>query len=549
MDLRKRVAAFCVFLIFLSGLASAQSQYAFRVSFKHKAETLSISNPEKFLSPRALARRAAQNVSVDERDIPVAAADLASVLSLTQGRLHSTSRWLNNCVVWLTDSSKILALYQHSNVESVQLVGYKPAQTSSNPRNPTPPSPVFKTSANPAYYGSAWPQTNFLNGGCLHDKGFRGKGKLIAILDDGFFYVNTAPGFDSVYSSGRIVDSVNFVQGGNDIYSSFLTHGSMVLSTMAATVPFTYVGAAPDAEYALYVTEAAGSETPIEMDNMVAAFERADSIGVDVISASIGYNTFDSPFPSLTPAQLDGKTTVAAIGANIAAQKGILVVITAGNEGSGGLLTPGDADSVLTVGNVDGNKVPASSSGYGPNFANHIKPEVVALGQPGAVLISGLSPTSSSGTSVSTPQIAGWAASLWQGSVGKTNVQIKQAIIKSGQLYPNPQMPQLGYGIPDFCKADVLLDIGDADDFFTSSTVFPNPFSNTISFNLQSKTSGKAQFSMTDLTGKLVFSTEVQLTASANRLSVTLPNSLASGMYLSKLEMDGRMKVFRLVKQ
>ncbi|HRO43079.1 MAG TPA: S8/S53 family peptidase [Flavipsychrobacter sp.] len=537
----------------LAHFADANPRYAFRINFIDKKGSFSIDNPSTFLSPRALERRTKQGIRIDELDLPVSPGYIKDVLSLSNGTLHTTSKWLNSCVVWLYDSSSISKLETIPFISSITYVGNERqnlhgslAPNTSNTNGTIPPK--YKTTANAAYYGDAWGQTSFVKGECLHDKGFRGKGKLIAVLDDGFHYVNVALAFDSIYSSGRVVDAVNFVQGGNDVYSSFLTHGTLVLSTMAANIPNTYVGAAPDAEYALYVTENASSETPLEMDNMVAAFERADSIGADVVSASVGYNSFDAPFPSIPPPQLDGKTTIAAIGANIASQKGILVVITAGNEGSGGLLTPGDADSALTVGNVDINRIPAGSSGHGPNFANRIKPEVCALGQPGYVITGGLTPFTAVGTSISTPQIAGWAACLWQGSIGKTNTEIKQAIIQSSHLFPNPQMPQLGYGIPDFCQANVILNLNDVKENSNAILAYPNPFNEQLTINLLARKAERLTITITDVTGKTVFVSSQMLHEGTNKLHIKIP-ALASGIYVCKLMMDDEVRTLRVVKE
>jgi len=390
-----------------------------------------------------------------------------------------------------------------------------------------------------------------VNGDCLHDKGRKGQGMRIAVLDDGFHYVNTQIAFDSIFLNGRIVDTRNFVQGNTDVYSNTLTHGTEVLSTIAGYLPNTYVGAAPLAEFALYVTEDAAHEWPVEMDNLVAAFERADSAGVDIISTSTGYNSFDPPFQaqSITNAQMDGKTTIAAIGANIAASKGILMVITAGNEGNGGLLTPGDADSALTVGNVDASKAPAGTSGYGPNAAGHIKPEVCALGSPGSVITTGTTPFSASGTSISTPQIAGFAACLWQGSAGKTNTQIKRAIIQSAHLYPNPQMPQLGYGVPDFCAADVILDIAGPSAAAAQISVYPNPARASFTISLTVFIKQTAVISLCDVTGNTVLTKEVTLNPGTTSVPVTLPGGIAAGLYMYKIMMDGNLLTGKIVLQ
>lgn len=527
----------------------AADQYAFKISFRDKGRAFSPEDVRQHLTSRALQRRIDMGITLDERDIPVSSKYVEEVLRVTDGSLHLTSRWLNSCVVWVKDTSNIHTIRTKPHVASVELVGLNQASRAGVGNSRKEQTSKQKSAADPTYYGQSWGQTNFVKGDCLHDRGWRGAGKLIAVLDDGFFYVNTAPAFDSLFKSGRILDTRNFSNGGTDVYSDFFAHGTTVLSTMAAILPNTYVGAAPDAQYALYITEISGSETPLEMDNMVAAMERADSIGADIISASLGYNTFDPPFPSIPAAQLDGNSTVAAIGANIASQKGLLVVITAGNEGGGGLLTPGDANEALTVGNVNNNRTPASNSGHGPNAAQRVKPEVCALGQPAAVVSAGFSPFFSSGTSFSTPQIAAWAACLWQGNAGKTNVDIKQAIIKSSSLFPNPQMPQLGYGIPDFCNANTLLDIAVLPASEGISFVYPNPFQNRVNVRVPANYRGSVVLQLTSVTGQQLANTTMVSQGNAERIAWHLPETLVPGIYFCRVQIGDIVQVFRLVKE
>jgi hypothetical protein len=68
-----------------------------------------------------------------------------------------------------------------------------------------------KTTGSSAYYGTAYDQTKLVNGDYLHDRGYKGKGKLIAVMDEGFAGVNTGPVFDSLMKSGRLADTRNFV--------------------------------------------------------------------------------------------------------------------------------------------------------------------------------------------------------------------------------------------------------------------------------------------------------------------------------------------------
>jgi len=533
--------------------AFSQEQFAFRVHFRDKKGAPSLDDAAAYLSPRALQRRAAFGILPDESDRPVSPHYIESVRQLTGGRIRTVSRWLNHCTVLVDDSADIMQLRELDFITETEFIASFPGELQRD-KTAASSSPAgilglpFKTTADPAYYGATWTQTSLVNGGCLHDMGYRGQGKLIAVLDDGFMYVNTAPGFDSLRQQGRIADRYNFVLSDTGVYS-YGGHGTTVLSTMAGLIPNTYVGAAPSAQYALYITEDVTSEQSIEMDYFLAATERADSIGADIISSSLGYNTFNPPSVSLVYADLDGKTTVAAKAVNAATRKGILCVISAGNEGGNSwnyILTPGDADSALTVGNVDANKNVAGNSGWGPNAAGIIKPNVCAMGSPAQVLSSGSNPYSINGTSMSTPQIAGFAACLMQAVPGRPPLKVRESIEMSSHLYSNPNF-HAGYGVPDFCAAFQILDVPEPDARATVS-ILPNPFNTQFTLVLNAPHPAEGQLDIFDLTGKIIRSTRVILQRGNNRITLSLDEAQASGMYIGRLSTGNNVEVFRLLK-
>ena len=552
MNLRNWIL--CVGLSFtIAGEASGQAQYAFRITFSDKTGSPSIANPLSFLSQRALDRRALHGVTVNPTDQPVSPDYMDSVLTITNGVRHVTSRWLNTGVILLTDSSKILLLQNKPYITDIKYVAY----FGGGLHNEAPkfeeetrtPKPQYKTTGTPAYYGPSWDQTNMVKGECLHDLGFMGQGKLIAVLDDGFQYVNTNPGFDSLMSSGRLLDKYNFVRADTSVFAVH-NHGTEVLSTMAGYVPNVYVGAAPKAEYALYVTEHQGPENPIEMDNMIAGMERADSLGADILTSSLGYDVFFGPVPYTIPdSEMTGNTTPVAIAANHAVSKGMLLVITAGNEGSSGLLTPGDADSVITVGSVNINKIPPGNSGHGPNADGQVKPDVCALGQPGSVLLSNLNAFSINGTSIATPQIAGFAACLWQAGASKTNFEVKRAILQSSHLFSAPGLPQLGYGIPDFCNAHKTLSVAETVPLYNSIKVYPNPFNSTLTLEIHARSPESVSIQLTDITGMLVYDQESLVTSGLNELNMNMPGELSVGVYLCRVVMAHQVHTIKVVKQ
>lgn len=535
------------------------AQYAFRISFTDKWGTAAIHQPLSFLSQRALDRRAKYNILVDSTDLPVSTIYIDSVKKISSAVLHSTSRWLNYCVLLMDDSSTVASIRSQSFVKNVEWVGYFPSglhnKNSATEANTLPASqlslrnndPLAKPSANAAYYNFAWDQINIFNGACLHDLGWKGQNMLIAVFDNGFKWVDVGPAFDSLYHSGRIVDGYNFVKDTTDVYNAG-SHGTEVLSILAGYLPNHFVGTAPMAQYALYVTEDVFSEQPIEMDNLIAGMERADSIGVDVMSMSVGYNGFDAPFSAISSSQLDGKTIIATQAANAAVRKGIFTTITAGNEGSGGLLSPSDADSALTVGNVDINKQPASSSGHGPNAAGVIKPNVCGLGNPGATMTFNMNVSSMSGTSFSTPAVAGMVACLLQGNPTRTPYQLRSAIQQTGHTFATPGV-QTGYGVPDFCAANLILGISNPTVAPSTTALYPNPFESDIRIEHTSTGHEMATITLSDIQEKTHLSHHQMLHVGKNSWTLSIPATFPSGIYLIRITTSKETHVLKAMKR
>jgi len=564
----RKVMVIWLFVAFLLCETAAAQQYAFQVTFSDKNNTpYSLSSPLVYLSARALARRATQGIAVDSTDLPVNPAYVDSVLTLTGGVFHETSRWLNMCMILLADSSAILHLAGKPFISNIKLVGYYATDLhhrSSNITGTTNPVTTQRTTTSfgSAYYSDTWTQTQMVNGNYLHDNGYQGQGKLIAVLDAGFLSADTHPGFDSMWSSGRMVDTFDFTFRSTNVFTQD-GHGEQVLSTMAGYVPGTFVGSAPLAMYALYITEYDPNDQPLELDNMISAAERADSLGADIITESLGYDLFDYPPGSGQDfyTDLDGKTTVAAKAANIATKKGMLFIATAGNDGGGytspegifwgnHIMTPGDADSALTIGSWDTDiNGPASTSGYGPNADSVIKPDVTTLGQEASVF-SSTGYTIGSGTSFSTPQIAGWAACLWQANPNATPYQIRQAIIQCASSYTNPG-PQIGYGIPDFECTNYALNVKDTPPPFTPAKwviAAPNPFNNEIKIFVSPNTSQNVNFCLMDMTGKKIASLETYLYTGYNTpITISVPG-LPDGVYILQAVSSTQQEVIKLVK-
>jgi subtilisin family serine protease len=222
-------------------------------------------------------------------------------------------------------------------------------------------------------------------------------------------------------------------------------------SAIAAITP-DYQGAATAANYYLIRSEENKTESPKEMDNWVAAIELADSLGVDILSSSLGYAKFDDPRQTLSYSDMNGQTTRCSQAAQIAAAKGMLVVVAAGNDGNNAwhyISAPADADHILTVGAVNIHDSIAAFSSWGPTADGRVKPEVCATGYQTALI----NPINNdvlygNGTSFACPIIAGMAACLWSALPNASNREIREHIIQSADRYIQPH-DHYGYGIPN----------------------------------------------------------------------------------------------------
>jgi hypothetical protein len=546
-------------------LKATAQQYAFQITFTDKNNSpYRFSDSLAYLSPRALVRRVNQHIAMDSTDLPVNPLYVDSVLSLTGGKFHENSRWLNMCIILLedVDSAQIAHLAGKSFISDVKLVGTYTFDLhrggGNTHQSASMPAMQRTTNSDDIYYGDTWTQTHQVNGNYLSDNGYKGQNKLIAVLDAGFIGADSHSGFDSLRMSGRLVDQYNFVTDNSGVFISD-DHGTQVLSTMAGYVPDTFVGSAPLAMYALYVTEIDVNDQPLELDNMIAGAERADSIGADIITESLGYDLFLNPADGENfNTDMDGKTTVAARAANIATKKGMLFVATAGNDGSppvpgygDHILTPGDADSALTIGAVDYTGAPAAFSGYGPNAAGRTKPDVSALGVNAAVFNAAGGYGADNGTSFSTPEIAGWAACLWQTTPLATPYQLRKAIIQCASAYTSPG-PQIGYGVPNFeCTAEALSLLDTLFAFSSAEWVFatPNPFTDQLKISASPAMAGNVRFQLFDIAGKVMTDTQQYLYQGYNApVYISIP-ALPVGTYMLRVASASQIQTLKLEKR
>lgn len=293
----------------------------------------------------------------------------------------------------------------------------------------------------------------------LTDQGIDATGVRIALLDTGFG--TDYPAFTGITVTAQrdfvYGDSVVRNQTSQDSAFNAQGHGTATWSLFAAAVSGRLQGIARGAHYLLAKTEDVRSETRVEEDNYVAALEWADSIGVDIVSSSLGYFAFDNGF-SYTPSQLNGDVAVTTVAADIAAQRGILVVTAAGNDGPGSrtLTTPADADSVLAIGAEDSLGAIAVFSSRGPTADLRLKPDFTAPGVAVCVLVSSAGQVRRlDGTSFATPLMAASAALVKQMHPGLLPIELRTAFRKTGTHSTAPDTIY-GWGRPDVAAAAVF---------------------------------------------------------------------------------------------
>ncbi len=518
----------------------------------------SLKRPNEFLSPRSIERRVEQRISIDSTDLPVTPAYVDSVLSAGV-KLLIRSKWLNGIAVETTDTIALQKIATFSFVkEVIPVAAYTIPDTSDTSGIESIPmitSPVLTPNLlfDEELYGTSFNQINMLNGEYLHEHGFRGEGMMIAVLDAGFYKVDSFPAFDSLRFNNKILAVKDFVDGEDDSIYTESTHGMSVLSIIGGNMPGELYGTAPGAEYLLLRTEEGRSEYRIEEYNWAAGAEFADSMGADVINSSLGYSRFDDTLMNYTYASMDGSTSVVTRSANIAAGKGMIVVTSAGNQGNSSwryISAPADAVDVLSVGAVDAQKTVTNFSSRGPTYDGRVKPDVSAQGKD--VVHSNYSGNLSTGngTSFASPIIAGLAACLWQAYEDKTAQQIIEQIIQSSSVVANPN-DSIGNGLADFRLSflRMLEEEGLPYSREYAPLAFPNPFDDQMHVMVFARNEGAYFVELVDAMGRIVSRQERTIRdLRFHQFDFYNLDLLQRGVYLCRIGTRDDVKTLRVVK-
>ena len=331
------------------------------------------------ISERSMKRRAKSlppNLLIDEFDIPVSESALSQIKQ-TGVKIRTVSRWFN-------------AVSVEASVQQIHMLNALPLVSKTEPvvqfKNsyPLPSSelqtPLAKVSGvQGIFYGPSGTQLTNMKVVDLHAIGVNGTGVLIGMLDDGFNNYRTHAALKNI----TVIADSDFIHNISDVNrqpwenSSQGNHGAGTLSAVGGFDNGQMIGAAYGASFLLAKTEmdSSGSTADFnsEEDTYVAGLEWAERLGADITSSSLGYKQFLS-IPTYTTSDMNGRTTKVARAAVIAARKGVLVVTAMGNNGylttkgyaDSTLISPADADSIISVGAADSTGNLATFSSCGP---------------------------------------------------------------------------------------------------------------------------------------------------------------------------------------
>lgn len=446
----RKLISFLAIALLATGASAQQDTLKYRISLKDKAATeYSLKKPEKYLSAKAIERRRKQNLPIDSTDLPVCRKYIDEIRK--QGvKIVVTGKWDNFVTVSCNDTTLIDCIAALPFVLSTEKVWISPG--AGKPSMATERDSVLNqpTIHPDSIYGRAITQIQMSNGDKLHEAGFKGQGMTIAVIDAGFHNVDKITAMQNI----RILGTKDFVNQQADIFAES-SHGMSVLSCIGMNRPDIMTGTASEASFWLLRSEDEYSEHLVEQDYWSAAVEFADSVGVDVINTSLGYYSFDDKSKNYKYRDLDGRHALMSRQASHIADKGMILVCSAGNSGAGSwkkITPPGDADNVLTVGAIDKRAVLATFSSVGNTADHRVKPDVVAVGVGSDVIRTDGNQGRANGTSFSSPIMCGMVTCLWQACPTLTAKEVIELVRRSGDRAGFPDNIY-GYGVPDMWKA------------------------------------------------------------------------------------------------
>ncbi len=388
---------------------------------------------------------------VDEQDLPVSQEYIAHIRSMSGIKVRIASRWLN-AISASVSSEALENLHDLTFVKEVKPVAFRHPVRSPPMDDPLPDEPQIPSRDHNYDYGNSLRQNTFMNLPELHDRGYLGEGILIGVCDAGFDNLD-----HRCFQNLRIEAVWDFVNNDANVANEGDRgngqHGTRTLSIMAGFDDGHLIGVAPRASYVLAKTENTDWEQQVEEDAWVAGVEWMDSLGVDIISSSLGYMDW------YNNDDLDGETAITTIAANRAVEVGIVVVNAMGNTGfnrhpGDKMIAPADGFSVFSIGATNRDSTLSGFSSIGPTFDGRIKPDFVTFGS--SVIFAGSGNdtgyAAGAGTSFSAPAVAGLCALLIEADPYLSPLTLRELLQNTSDRVDEPDT-LYGWGIPNGLEA------------------------------------------------------------------------------------------------
>lgn len=532
----KKILLFC----FLAGysLSQAQSELVF-VYFNDKPNKAAFyANPLSELTQKSLNRRTSLGIPLNDQDAPIEPSFIQNLQNLGFTIIDS-SKWLNG-VALTANQAQVNLIKAQSFVQSVESFAKNSSLVlKTETVNKWESFEHAQKNLTVFNYGSGLDQIDQINLKPLHLAGFTGTGVTIAVIDTGFPTVNTGSAFSRLWTNNSIKGGYDFVTKTTNIYDTTLNaHGTVVLGAIGGYIQNTFVGSAPDSDFYLYRSENAAAEVPEEELYWIEAAEEADRKGVDLITTSLGYSTFDDPKYSYTYANMNGTTSFIARGSQIAVSKGIFVLVAAGNSGAQTwhyITTPADNAQVFTIGSVDSAGISSTFSSFGPNSSGAVKPDASARGTASTTVNNNIT-TTVSGTSIATPIAAGGVACLIQAFPSMNRNTMRTQLRQTASLFPN-HTDQMGYGILNF--GSLYNSVLNTSELVKREkiSIFPNPVQSILNIATEGEV---LSLEVYDNLGRLVLK-------SKNQKSINVQD-FSHGTYYLKIQVKDRVYYEKFLK-
>lgn len=420
-------------LLVAAGLQSAAAQDRYWI---HLADKVRPPQDAALVSPTTLANRQMLGLSlVQPSDWPVSA-DYIRQVAATGAQVRVASKWLNALSVVANAAQREQIAKLPFVVDLVRVASYPVARQSTDPE----PTRAEGSLAIPLVQ---------IGAETMQQAGLDGQGVKVGVIDAGFYRADRDYLLKLIFEDERVKGTRDLFSPEKpadafyDIAAKNSTHGTTVMRMIGGNSEAYRSGMATKATYYLARTDDDATEYRIEEDYWIAAMEWMDSLGVRLINTSLGYSTgHTDPAQDYTTEQMDGKTTKITQAVNMATtEKGIIIVVSAGNEGNernwGIVSAPADAKMAIAVGATDAHGLRMGYSSKGPEALPHLKPDVACY--------------STTGTSFSAPVITGLVACMLQKQPDLTPQQVMDILHQASSIYQAPNN-YIGYGVPSCQK-------------------------------------------------------------------------------------------------